>query len=155
MTAPQPFVMTLHDIIDELFQKCPFSSDRPECERFDSSCRPLACLLAAREPYLEWSAAVPKPVHAWSRNQRDALVPHGCVQVHATDLLKEFLFQKPFLHPYKCGIVVLDSDHHGGLFDDPVPDVLWNSPQINTQSTDDHEQQSARGELVLPGEHIF
>jgi hypothetical protein len=94
-------------------------------------------------------------MNAWSRNERDAFRLQSRVEINPPDSLQKLLIEEPLLDPNKSCVVVLHGDHHGALTDDPVPQLLRDRSQVGTYSANDHEKQSARGELILAAEHVF
>src|SRR5262249_16441268 len=111
-----------------------------ESERLDSPPASFMRVVHSRKPHFKRSSAEPEPVLARRRNHCDLLVTQCCVEIKMTNSLQNRLLQKPFLDPHECRVIVLHSDHHGGLKDDPVPDSLRHRPQPDAQAADDHQK---------------
>src|SRR5215469_9603305 len=142
--------MRRNHIVNESLQQSPLASERAEGQRLYAPGNMLVRVFRPRKPHFEWPASVPEPVFAWRRNHRYALVAYGRVQVEIPDSREKLLLQKPLFDPHECRVVVRDGDDHRGLAHDPVPDGLRYTSQPDAYATDDHQQQAARGELVLP-----
>src|SRR5437660_9724767 len=69
--------------------------------------------------------------------------------------LQELLIEKPLLDPDEYCVVVLHGNHHRGLADDPVPQLLRDRSKIRAHRANRHEEQSARGKLVLAAKRVF
>src|SRR5579863_1514422 len=141
--------MTFDNVIHEIPEKTLFSPDRFKCQLFRPFFRPTFGFLTSMEPNPEWSAGIPEPVKSRRWNEFQLIVSKSRVQIHSENSLQKLLFEKPFFHPHESHIAILHRDRHRGLADTPLPQFLWNGSQDDAQSTDDHEQQSAGGELVL------
>src|SRR5580704_17550146 len=147
--------MTVHNVVHELLEEEPFSAQRSKPERLDSPATPFVSVFGAREPHLKRSAVVPEPMFSRRRNHGDPLVAQRRVQIKPPNSLKKLLLQKPFLHPYERGVIILHRNHHGGLADDPMPEAFCHSPRPYTHPADDHHQKSAGGELVPDAQPTF
>ena len=82
------------------------------------------------EPHLKRPACVPEPMNAWRRNKRDAFRSQSRVQIHTPNSFQKVLIEKPLLDPDEHGVVVLHRNHHRGLANDPVPELLWHRSKI-------------------------
>src|SRR6266498_1959183 len=98
---------------------------------------------------------MPKPMRTRSRDESESLVADRRIQVNPSNSLHKVLYQEPLLHPEERSVVIVDGDHHGGLTDKPFPESLGDCSQVDTQATDDHEEQPAGGELVVTAQNIF
>jgi hypothetical protein len=138
-----------HDLIHELLQKALISTDGPKGQRLNAPLAPAFCIVTAIEPNPEGPASPQEPVSAWCRDKRQLRAAQCGIQIHAANGLQEFLFQKPFLHPHKGIVIIFDCDRHRRLRDKPPPELLRQSTQEYSYTAQDHEQQSARRELIL------
>jgi hypothetical protein len=152
---PQPLDVAPDQVVDKMLQEGPLSSHGPESQRFHPPACPLPCILRAVEVHEERPAAIPEPVTAGRRDQRNPLIAHRRVQIHSPNPLEKTLFEEPLLHPHECRIVVLHRDHQRALLHQPLPGSFRDGSQINARAADKHEQQAARGKLVLATQNVF
>src|ERR1700735_1703926 len=137
-----------------------FRAGGPSCVRapklrFSRFSRAIRGLLSTGSHTSKRSAATPEPMFSGRRNHGDPLIAKRRVQIKPPNSLKKLLLQKPFLHPYERGVIILHRNHHGGLADDPMPEAFWHSPQPYTHPADDHQQKPAGSELVPAAQHAF
>src|ERR1700692_532570 len=147
--------MASDNIVHQILQECPFPPNLREVHSIEPSAGPLPSVFRTIEVDEKRPPAIPKPMAAWCRNERNPLAPHSGVQIDSADSLEKLLFQKPFLHPNECCIVILDSDHQRSLLDEPFPNSFGNGTQIDAHATDDHQQQSARCKLILATKNVI
>src|ERR1700704_657158 len=88
-------------------------------------------------------------------NKSNSFISDSRIQINSSNSLQEILLQEPLLHPEERSVIVVHRDHHGRLTDQPFPHSLRDGAQIHAEAADDHEQQSARGELVVAAQYIF
>ena len=59
------------------------------------------------------------------------------------------------LHPLKRVVVILHGDCHRRLGLQLPPKTQWDGTQKDTDAAEDHEQQAARGKLVLAIQNVL
>src|ERR1700704_1378474 len=147
--------MALDDFFDELLEKALAASDSTERQRLRPAPRRTFRVLVPVEVNQERPSSMPKPMRPRRRNESNSFIADSRVQINSSNSLQEMLLQKPFLHPEERSVIVVHGDHHGRLTDQPFPQSLRDRAQIHAQTADDHEQQSAGGELVVAAQYIF
>src|SRR5882672_8574591 len=144
-----------NNVVHEFLKEALLPPNRGEVEGFRPLRCPAASVFTPVESNTKRPAPVPKPMQSRSRNQGTIVASERGVQIHPTQALEEFLFQKPFLDPNEGRVIIFDGNHHRRLLNEPRPELFWHSPQIDADAAHNHEQQSARRELILTGQYAL
>jgi hypothetical protein len=88
-------------------------------------------------------------------NKRRLLPAQSGVEIDAANPPQELLLQKPLLNPGKRSFLIIHSDRHRGLLNQPEPEFQGQLAQENADRADNHQQQSAGSELILAAQQAL